>query len=190
MAKITIFGKGNMGAAIGKNFEDAGQTVDYLDEKTPVENLGDIIILAVPYAAALEIAKQQKEKFSGKVVVDITNPLNFATFDELVVPADSSAAAQIAAILPDSNVVKGFNTTFAATLTTKKVGTQTTTVQLAADSKDAKDEIIKSLRGSGLKVIDAGSLKRARELEAFGFLQMTLAANEKITWNGGFSVVE
>jgi len=45
-----------------------------------------------------------------------------------------------------------------------------------------------ALDGSGLKVMDSGKLKRARELEAFGFLQMILAASEKISWNGGFGV--
>jgi predicted dinucleotide-binding enzyme len=39
-----------------------------------------------------------------------------------------------------------------------------------------------------LDVIDAGSLKRARELEAVGFLQLTLAVNEKVSWTGGFGI--
>ena len=40
----------------------------------------------------------------------------------------------------------------------------------------------------GLNAIDAGPLKRARELEGIGFLQITLAASEKIAWTGGFGV--
>ncbi len=36
--------------------------------------------------------------------------------------------------------------------------------------------------------MDAGKLKRALEMEALGFLQMTLAAKEKISWNGGFGI--
>ncbi|MFJ9668812.1 hypothetical protein ACIRPP_30100 [Streptomyces sp. NPDC101219] len=32
----------------------------------------------------------------------------------------------------------------------------------------------------GLRVTDAGTLKRARELEAVGFLRLTLAASEKV----------
>jgi predicted dinucleotide-binding enzyme len=40
----------------------------------------------------------------------------------------------------------------------------------------------------GLRAIDAGSLRRTRELEALGFLQITLAAQEKIPWTGGFAV--
>ena len=41
----------------------------------------------------------------------------------------------------------------------------------------------------GLTAVDAGSLKRARELESLGFLQRTLAAGEKVSWTGGFGVV-
>ena len=55
-------------------------------------------------------------------MVDITNPLNFQTFDSLTVPADSSAAAQIAASLPQSRVVKAFNTNLAATLASGTTG--------------------------------------------------------------------
>ena len=33
------------------------------------------------------------------------------------------------------------------------------------------------------------SAVRARELEAVGFLQLTLAANEKVSWTGGFGVI-
>lgn len=107
MANVTIFGKGNMGTAIGKNFEDAGNNVTYIDSKDPVENIGEIVVLAVPYQAALGIAKANKDALANKAVIDISNPLNFDTWDELVVPADSSAAAQIAAEIPDSHVVKG-----------------------------------------------------------------------------------
>ena len=48
--------------------------------------------MAVPYPALAALAKQYQAELAGKIVVDITNPLNFETWDELVVPADSSAA--------------------------------------------------------------------------------------------------
>jgi len=41
-----------------------------------------------------------------------------------------------------------------------------------------------------LKAIDAGSLKRVRELEAMGFLQISLAAAEKLSWTGGFAIIK
>ena len=41
-----------------------------------------------------------------------------------------------------------------------------------------------------LKAVDAGSLKRAHELEALGFLQLTLAAADKTAWTSGFALAD
>lgn len=153
-----------------------------------VQDFGDLVIFAVPYAALDSVVNQYKDQLVGKVVVDISNPLNFDTWDELVIPADSSAAQELQAKLPGSKVIRAFNTTFAATLQSGKVGQTTTTVLVAGDDDDAKDILIGALANSPLNVIDAGKLKRARELEAIGFMQMTLAANKKIGWTGGFGL--
>jgi len=91
--------------------------------------------------------------------------------------------------LPLRFLTRPFNTTFAGTLAAGKVGTLTTTVQVAGDNAGAKALLIGVVTAAGLNAIDAGSLKRARELEALGFLQITLAAAEKISWVGGFGVV-
>jgi len=115
------------------------------------------------------------DQFAGKVVVDITNPLNFETFDSLTVPADGSAAAEIAAALPQSRVLKAFNTTFAATLASGTVGPVSTTVLIAGDDADAKALLAGVVAAGGLRALDAGALSRARELEALGFVQLTLA---------------
>ncbi|MCH3989646.1 MAG: NADPH-dependent F420 reductase [Lactobacillus sp.] len=186
--EITIFGKGHMGSAIGKNFEAAGNTVHYYDSKTHPEQLDQLVIMAVPYAALKGLAQTYHDELKGKIVVDITNPLNFDTFDSLVVPADSSAAQELQALLPESKVLKAFNTTFAGTLETGKVGDTQTTVLVAGDDEDAKAAFRDALAGSPLAVLNAGKLKRARELEATAFLQMTLAASKQITWNGGFGI--
>ena len=76
----------------------------------------------------------------------------------------------------------------AATLAAGTVGPLTTTVLIAGDDADAKSDLAGVFISGGLEVIDAGSLKRARELEAIGFLQLTLAVNEKVSWTGGFGI--
>jgi 8-hydroxy-5-deazaflavin:NADPH oxidoreductase len=190
MTSISILGTGNMGRAIAAVAAKGGHSVQQLGQKdldTPVT--GDIVVLAVPHPAVSNVIAQRGEQLAGKIVVDITNPLNFETFDSLVVPADSSSAAEIAAALPTSRVLKAFNTTFAGTLATGTVGPLTTTVLIAGDDTDAKSTLADVVTSGGLKAIDAGSLKRARELEAVGFLQITLAASEKVSWTGGFGVI-
>jgi NADPH-dependent F420 reductase len=190
MAHLSIIGTGNMGQAIASVAGQGGHTVQLLgtnDRDTSVS--GDIVVLAVPYPAVSDVIAQRGESLAGKIVVDITNPLDFETFDSLVVPSDGSAAAEIAAALPASRVLKAFNTTFAGTLAAGTVGALPTTVLIAGDDADAKSTLAGIVTSGGLKAIDAGSLKRARELEALGFLQLTLAAGEKISWTGGFGVI-
>lgn len=119
----------------------------------------------------------------------VATSLNFETFDSLVVPADASAASEIAAQLPNSRVLKAFNTTFAGTLASGTMGGLPTTVLIAGDDADAKSMLADVVTAGGLRAVDAGALKRARELEAFGFLQLSLAATEKIAWTGGFATI-
>lgn len=191
MTNVTIFGKGNMGQTIGGLFEKARQAVSYVDSNNTNAQVGDLVVLAVPYPALSSILANYADKFAGKVLVDITNPVNFDTFDDLVVPADSSASTELAKQLPSTKIIKAFNTTFAATLASQKVADQVqTTVMMASDHADAKKALSQALQGSGVRTLDAGSLKRARELEAFGFLQISLAASEKIAWTGGFAVLD
>ena len=207
MTTITIIGAGNMGTAIagiaakgGTGVQVLAPTAEHSAAAAAAAGAsatsgvvgdaltGDIVVLAVPYPALSDVLDRYADQLEGKSIVDITNPLDFATFDSLVVPADSSAAQEIAARVPGASVLKAFNTTLAATLTTGQVGGQPTTVLIVGDNGDAKAALASVLEAGGIAAIDAGALKRARELEALGFLQLTLAAGEKISWAGGFAV--
>lgn len=190
MTKATIFGDGNMGAAIAGVLTAGGATVEHIttaDEGAFVN--GDLVILAVPYPALASITAAYGDQLAGKTVVDITNPVDFQTFDALTVPAASSAAAELADALPDAHVLKAFNTNFAATLGSRSVGDLPATVLIAGDDVDAKAALADAVTAGGLQAIDAGGLARARELEAVGFLQLTLAIGEKVGWTGGFGLV-
>ncbi|GAB3042414.1 NADPH-dependent F420 reductase [Parafrigoribacterium mesophilum] len=207
MTSVTIIGAGKMGSAIAGIAAKGGAPVQVLarDAEKAAEAAkaagasvtsgavgdapsGDIVVLAVPYPALSDVLGQYAAQLDGKTVVDITNPLDFATFDSLTVPADSSAAQEVASRVPGASVLKAFNTTLAATLTSGQVGGQPTTVLIAGDDGDAKAALAGVLEAGGISAVDAGALKRARELEALGFLQLTLAASEKISWAGGFAV--
>jgi predicted dinucleotide-binding enzyme len=191
MASVSIIGTGNMGQAIAAIAGKGGNSVQLIGSSDAGQQVtGDVVVLAVPYPAIAEILQTRGESFAGKVVVDITNPLDFATFDSLTVPSDSSAASEIAAALPQSRVLKAFNTNFAGTLAAGAVGPLPTTVLIAGDDADAKALLTGIVTAGGLRAVDAGSLRRARELEALGFLQLTLAAGEKISWTGGFGLVD
>ena len=82
-------------------------------------------------------------------------------------------------------MLKAFNTTFAGTLSARKVGPITTTVLVAGDDAAAKAALIEAVKAGGVEAVDVGALNRARELEAMGFLQIKLAASELVGWTGG-----
>ncbi|GAA1698916.1 NADPH-dependent F420 reductase [Microcella alkalica] len=191
MTTFTIIGTGSMGTAVGGLLESGGARVERVAQEDLATAVitGDIVVLAVPYGAVASIIDVIGGQLEGRTVVDITNPLDFATFDSLVVPVGSSAAAEIQAALPSSAVLKAFNTTFAATLETRRIGELDTTVLVAGDDRAAKASLIAAVQAGGIAAIDAGSLARAHELEALGFLQLTLAAAESVPWTGGFGIV-
>ena len=87
-------------------------------------------------------------------------------------------------------MLKAFNTNFVATLASKQVGGLPATVLIAGDDDDAKRTLADAVTAGGLAALDAGSLSRAHELEALGFLQLTLAIGEKLPWTGGFVVAD
>jgi len=205
MSTVTIIGAGNMGSAIAGVVARGGNTVQVLTNdpqkasaaipaathgKVGEPITGDIVILALPYGAVADVLSRYDGKLNGKAVVDITNPLDFATFDSLVVPVGSSAAEGIAETLPGSSVLKAFNTNFAATLAGGTVGAEETAVLIAGDDAEAKVALAAVIEAGGLRAVDAGSLKRAHELEALGFLQLTLAAGDKTSWTSGFALAK
>ena len=191
---ITVFGTGNMARSLATRFLAGGHSVTLLGTETDKAEalagelggsvgsgttgdpiVGDVVVLAVPFEAAAPIMQQYGEALSGKVVVDITNPVNWDTMDDLVTPPDSSAAEEIAkAASQGARIVKAFNTTFAPTLVEIQVAGQPLDVLIAGDDADAKETVAALVRDSGLVAVDAGSLRRARQLEGLGFLGITL----------------
>ena len=93
MSVISIIGSGGMAAAIGGLAAAAGHTVEVITRDpakarflartigAPATTglfgavpVGDLVILAVPYSAVLDVVNQYGEALAGKVLIDITNP--------------------------------------------------------------------------------------------------------------------
>lgn len=204
---ITIIGTGNMARGIGTRALAGGHNVTLVGhEPGKAENLatelqgiakggakvqaapsgaplnGDVVILAVPYTAAASVVQQYGDQLAGKIIVDITNPVDFSTMSPAVAPG-TSGAEEIAKRLPaGTNVVKAFNTTFAGTLVAGQVVGQPLDVFIAGDDADAKATISQLVASAGLRPVDVGPLQRARLLEALGLLHMIVQS----TLNTGF----
>jgi predicted dinucleotide-binding enzyme len=143
---------------------------------------GEVVVLAVPYSAAASVVQQYGDGLAGKIVVDITNPVDFSTMSPAVAPGTSGAEEIAKAAPAGAKVVKAFNTTFAGTLGAGQVAGQPLDVFIAGDDADAKATISRLVEAGGLCAIDVGSLQRARQLEALGLLHMAL----QFTLNTGF----
>lgn len=193
---VTILGAGNMARGIGARLLAAGESLTIID-RTPAnaEKLAaelnasakpgvtvrtapsgsaisdDLVVLALFYPVEKDVASAYRDQLAGKTVVDITNPIN-ATFDDVATAPGSSAAEEVAAVVPQSKVVKAFNTTFAGTLVKGAVAGQPLDVFLASDDAAAKARLSSILVASGLRPLDVGPLKRARQLEGLGLLHI------------------
>lgn len=212
MTDITIIGSGNMARGIGTRAVAAGRAVQILDRDETkaaalAAELGDqvtsgaiqatpagaIVVLALPFDAAKEVVTAYGAALAGKTIIDITNPVDFSTFDSLVVAPGTSAAEEIAAVATQgANVVKAFNTTFAGTLVEGSVDGIPLDVFIASDSNEAKAAVSSFVSAAGLRPIDVGPLRRARELEGFQFVLMTLQADpahDSFNWNTGLKVL-
>jgi predicted dinucleotide-binding enzyme len=114
---VTIIGTGNMARGIGTRVVAGGHPLTVLgvdrskaealagelDGETRAGVVGDAIagdvVVAVWYPVSLEVVERYGPQLDGKVVVDISNPLDVETF-EPVLPDAGSGAQVVAAAVP------------------------------------------------------------------------------------------
>lgn len=192
MSSISIVGLGNMASALAGRALAGGNAVEIIGRdpakaKEAAAALpgatigtagaaptGDIVILAVPYASAAAVVSEYGDALHGKVIIDITNPVN-ADFTGFVTPDGSSGAQEIAkAATAGAHVVKAFNTLFGHVLTADSVKGRALDVFLAGDDARAKARVSEFVESLGLRPLDAGQLPMARALENVGLLELGL----------------
>jgi 8-hydroxy-5-deazaflavin:NADPH oxidoreductase len=189
---ITIIGTGNMARAIATRALAGGHTVTLLGTATDKaqalagelsgdvragavgdEIRDDVVVLAVWYQALDDVLGRYGDQLDGKVVVDITNPVDPESFQPLTLEA-GSAAQEITQRAPGAKVAKAFNTTFAGTLVQGEVSGQPLDVFIASDDAGAKDVVRRLTEDGGLRAVDAGPLAHAHQLEGLGYLHMAI----------------
>jgi 8-hydroxy-5-deazaflavin:NADPH oxidoreductase len=211
---IAIVGAtGNMGSAIAKSLASKGNyrlllmanDQDKLVElKQQLEKSGaeafamscareasweaDIIIIATPYEAEKEVAKKIREVATGKIVISISNPLNSA-YNGLVTSPDTSAAEELQKLLPNSKVVKTFNTTFAANFMTPIIDGKTADAFVAGNNGDAVATVSEVVKTAGFNPIVAGDLTVSRTLERMQLLLIQLGIKNNYNWLAGWKIL-
>jgi 8-hydroxy-5-deazaflavin:NADPH oxidoreductase len=191
---VGIVGAGNMGKSIATQLATTGEDVTLTDrnpgkaEAVVAELAGggvraadvsdalasEIVVLALWYPGTTDFAGEHAAALDGKIVVDISNPLD-DSWIRLGIDPSASAAERLAEQLPGSLVVKAFNTTHAPPLADGQVDAVALDVFLASDDDAAKSRVSELVRAAGLRPIDAGRLDNARLLERLTAFQIELS---------------
>lgn len=211
---VTILGSGNMARAIATRLLTGGNSITLLgrtpdkvaalaQELTSAAKKGaavksavlgspisdSVVINSIWYPAVLDVVRSYGAQLNGKILVDITNPLN-QTFDDLATPPGTSAAEELAKVAPaGAKVLKAFNTTFAGLLTQGHVANQPLDVLIAGDDAQAKATLAKLIEDGGQRAFDVGPLKRARQLEGLALLSIVLQSKLDKPWMSAVKIV-
>jgi predicted dinucleotide-binding enzyme len=210
---VGILGTGDVGRALGRGFIALGHAVrmggrDARNEKATAwarevgpnasagtfgdaASFGDIVVLAtLGVANESAIAMAGPEKFQGKVLIDTTNPLDFSGGmpPKLAVSGDDSAGERVQRLLPDTSVVKAFNTVGNAFMFRPAFAGGPPDMFICGNRDDAKRTVAGILEEFGWGVVDVGGIECARYLEAMCMVWV-LSAMRTGNWNQAFKLL-
>ncbi|WP_140720680.1 MULTISPECIES: NADPH-dependent F420 reductase [Gammaproteobacteria] len=188
--KVAVIGTGNIGGAYTRalaeaRFEvvvgdrDPGKAATLAHAVGPqvqgggiaaAFKLADVVLLALPYQAIAGILADAGD-LSGKVLIDVSNPLS-EDFQNLVVGLTTSAAEQIQAVAPSARVVKAFNTIFAQLVAADAHAGKRLQAFIASDDAAAKTTVQELATRLGFVPVDAGPLRNSRFLEPVGMMNI------------------
>ena len=140
-------------------------------------SFGDIIMLCLNGDKAKDALQMAgPDKFAGKLVIDITNPLDFSRgMPPVLVPSLSNTTSlgeQIQAYLPNAKVVKALNTITAKLMVDASlVNGGDSTLPICGNDAGAKEEVKQFLSEQfGWRkenILDLGDITAARNTEAY-----------------------
>lgn len=203
---IAIIGAGNVGRALAMSAIRSGHSVTLssashdtaarvaaetgaraAESNRAAVDGADLVVLAVPYAALVDVLDDVGPALDGKIVVDVTNPLT-PDYSALAVEG-ASGAERIQAKLPRARVVKAFNTQFAARQADPQVAGLQVDGYVASDDEEARQVVLDLVQEMGFHPVDAGQLTMARALEAMAFLNISLQMRHNWSWQAGWKLV-
>ena len=130
--------------------------------------VGDIVVVAVPWDWHGDLLRDLAPALAGKIVVDCVNPLGFDKQGAYALPVEEGSAAQQAeALLPDSTVVDAFHNDSAVKLEDPDVAEVDTDVLVLGDVREATD-LVQDLADTipGVRGVYGGRLRNAHQVEA------------------------
>jgi 8-hydroxy-5-deazaflavin:NADPH oxidoreductase len=210
--KVGILGSGEVGQTLAKGFLDSGYEVmigsrspeklgSWREQAGPKAHVGTFqeaasfgelaVLSTLGQAAESAIDLAGPKNFSGKVLIDTTNPLDFSKgIPPSVLPAFATRPLGqfVQSKLPDAKVVKCFNTIPNTYMFRPKF--QGAQMLICGNDKGAKDvvtSIVKQFGWTGS--IDVGGIENARDLEALCVLWVK-AASATQSFNSMFMLMK
>jgi hypothetical protein len=184
---IAIIGTGDMGDSLGPRFAELGYKVVYgsrdpdgskaqgvlaatggdssVTTQQNAAQAGDIVILAVPWPA-MEVVAQNLGSLDGKIVIDISFPHEQGEDGYYVPMLETSSPEMIQQWNPGARVMKTFALQASYVIDDPGVVGGPVTIPIAADDREAKEQVARIIIEMGLDPVDAGPLRYSRELEA------------------------
>jgi 8-hydroxy-5-deazaflavin:NADPH oxidoreductase len=206
MMQIAMIGAGNVATNLGGLINQAGHPITFgvkdaaadqarlqalfacrVESVAMAAKQGEIIFLAIPYPAVKTVAECLRQELAGKIVVDLTNPLN-ADWSPVVLGAENSAGETLTRLLPDSRVVKAFNTIFADVMNTagQRFGDKSLTAFVCGNDAAANQTVADLANQAGFSALIVGEMKNARYLEAIAHLNIQIAVGMQGGTSAGF----
>jgi predicted dinucleotide-binding enzyme len=181
--KIGVIGSGRVGGTIGGLWAKAGYQVMFAsrhpEELKPLvekaganaragsvadaAKFGDVLFVAVPYAALPSVGRENADAIKGKVVLDACNPIAARDGDIVKEAAENGVGETSAKYLPGARIVRAFNSFGSGSMASEahrdgeKIG-----VPLAGDDPEAIKIAEKLVRDAGFEPVTV-SLARGRE---------------------------
>lgn len=126
----------------------------------------DVVVLSVPYSAHKATLESVREQLAGKVLVDITVPLQPPKVRTVHLPEGKAAALEAQAIVGDSvKVVSAFQHVSSGELSDPGHAIDCD-VLVTGDDAAAKATVLKLVEACGMRGIDAGPLANAIAVES------------------------
>lgn len=159
---------------------------DYLTGMSNAEaaKVATVVVLSVPYDAHRATIESVREHLKGKILVDITVPLNPRNIRTVYIPEGKAAALEAEAYVDGSvRIVAAFQNVSAEKLKDPNM-VVACDVLVCSDDDEAKADVIKLAEGAGMRGIDAGPLANAVAVEALTPVLLYINKKYKVKGSG------
>jgi predicted dinucleotide-binding enzyme len=205
--KIAIIGTGNVGTALGINWNKSNHEIIYgsrnpQDEKhvelekfaqvltlSQAAMQGDVIVLATPWQSTEEAIHEMGSTLDAKIVIDATNPLK-PDLSGLLLYGDTSGGEQIAKWAPTSKVVKALNSAFAKVMEHPEINGVKSMMLIAGDDLSALNTVAELVDDLGFQSQKMNGISTSRLLEMVGLTLITLGYKEGLGNEIGLSILK